>query len=125
MRISLLVVDDDAEFREALSSALRTLFGAAFIVHTAVSGRDALNKLEGNKVDIIITDTNMEEVNGIQLLEEVKRRYTGIEVIVLFDGLYGSTISKAQVMALGAVEVLKKCEIKNKLRGYFCKLLRI
>ncbi len=50
-----------------------TLKDAGFDVVAAVDGRDALGKLNGVKVEIIITDLNMPNLNGIDLIKQVHR----------------------------------------------------
>lgn len=78
----ILVVDDSASMRQVVSIALQ---GAGFNVIEACDGRDALNKLTGQRVHLIISDVNMPNMDGISFVKEVKARgeYKFTPVIML------------------------------------------
>ncbi|KEK28294.1 chemotaxis protein CheY [Shewanella xiamenensis] len=78
----ILVVDDSASIRHVVSIALR---GAGYDVIDACDGRDALSKLNGDKINLIISDVNMPNMDGISFLKEVKKhpRYKFTPVIML------------------------------------------
>lgn len=65
----VLVVDDSMSMRQALSIALR---GAGYDVVEAVDGGDGLRKLDGHKFDLIISDVNMPNMDGISFVKAVK-----------------------------------------------------
>jgi len=58
---TLLIVDDSASMRQLVSFALKD---AGYDVISAVNGKDALDKLNGTKVEMVITDLNMPEWTG-------------------------------------------------------------
>lgn len=66
---SILVVDDSASIREVVGIALR---GAGYDVITASDGKDALGKMTGQKINLIISDVNMPNMDGITFLKEIK-----------------------------------------------------
>ena len=66
----ILIVDDSASLRQVVSIALK---GAGYEVIEACDGKDALSKLDGRKVNLIISDVNMPNMDGITLLKEVKK----------------------------------------------------
>lgn len=66
-----MVVDDSASIREVVSLALK---GAGYEVLEACDGKDALSKLTGQKIHLIVSDVNMPNMDGISLLKEVKQR---------------------------------------------------
>lgn len=78
----LLLVDDSASLRQMVSM---TLERAGYEVVQACDGKDALNKLDGQKLNLIITDVNMPNLDGIGFLKEVKQRpaYKFTPVIML------------------------------------------
>jgi len=76
----LLLVDDEIEFLEIMSKFL-TRRGVACL--TASGCMAALDLLGREHVDVIIMDVSMPEIDGIQCLQEVKKIYPQIEVIVL------------------------------------------
>ncbi len=70
MAKTIMVVDDSASLRNVVSIALK---GAGYEVIEACDGRDALSKLTGQKVHLIVSDVNMPNMDGITLVREVKK----------------------------------------------------
>ena len=66
----IMVVDDSASLRQVVAIALK---GAGYEVLEASDGRDALSKLTGQKVHLIVSDVNMPNMDGITLVKEVKK----------------------------------------------------
>ena len=82
----LLVVDDEEIIRESLSFILRK---EGYQVEEAENGKVAYQKLVDDKFDIVITDLEMPQMKGIELLEEIKKLdvHTSIIVITAFGSL--------------------------------------
>ncbi|MCC6869424.1 MAG: response regulator [Burkholderiales bacterium] len=70
MAKTILVVDDSASLRQVVSIALK---GGGYDVIEACDGKDALDKLNGRKINLIISDVNMPVMDGITFVKEVKR----------------------------------------------------
>ena len=66
-----LIVDDSASIRAIVGLTLRA---AGFEVIEGVDGQDGLHKLDGGKMDIIITDLNMPVMDGITFIKHVRAR---------------------------------------------------
>ena len=66
----VMTVDDSATVRQVLNI---TLEGAGYEVITAVDGVDALKKLTTETVDMLVTDLNMPNMDGITLIKEVRQ----------------------------------------------------
>ena len=74
MRYSyVLIVDDDAALLEALSQTLR-LRTSGLIVETASSPDVALERISGQEYDAVVTDVRMPEMDGLDLLTEIRKR---------------------------------------------------
>jgi two-component system chemotaxis response regulator CheY len=69
MANSILVVNDSASMRQLVSFAIKE---AGYGVIEAVNGKDALTKSAGAKMDMIITDLNMPEMDGIELIKQLR-----------------------------------------------------
>lgn len=69
MAKTILIADDSASMRQLISFALKD---AGYDVITAVDGKDALGKLNGSKVDMVFTDLNMPNMDGIQFIRELR-----------------------------------------------------
>jgi two-component system chemotaxis response regulator CheY len=65
----VMTVDDSATVRQVLST---TLAEAGYEVHEACDGSDALAKLNQLQVDMLVTDLNMPNMNGIELIRQVR-----------------------------------------------------
>lgn len=70
MAKTVMVVDDSSSVRQVVSMALK---GAGYEVLEASDGKDALTKLTGQKVHLMISDVNMPNMDGITLVKEVKK----------------------------------------------------
>lgn len=70
MAKTILVVDDSASLRQVVGIALR---GAGYDVIEGCDGADALKKLTGQKVHLIISDVNMPNMDGITFVKAVKQ----------------------------------------------------
>ena len=82
MAKNILIVDDSATVREALNLALSD---AGYAVSMAKDGVDALNMVDTGHFDLLMTDLNMPNMNGIQFISEVRKlshkRFTPIIIL--------------------------------------------
>ena len=69
MAKTFLIVDDSASMRQLVSSTIKGM-GHSMLI--AENGRDALNKLGDGKIDIVITDLNMPDMDGIELIKKLR-----------------------------------------------------
>ncbi|MBM9498934.1 response regulator [Leptospira sp. 201903070] len=66
----ILIVDDSAVFRKILNLHLSN---SEFQIVEAVDGKDGLDKLQNDKVDLIVSDMNMPNMDGITFVKELKK----------------------------------------------------
>jgi two-component system chemotaxis response regulator CheY len=66
---TILIVDDSASMRQLVSFAVRE---AGYEVIDAVNGKDALSKLNGAKIEAVVTDLNMPEMDGIEFIKQMR-----------------------------------------------------
>lgn len=76
----LLLVDDDPGLLKLLGMRLSS---EGYQVATAASGPEALRHLQKEKVDLVISDLRMDEMDGLALFGEIQKRHTGLPVIIL------------------------------------------
>jgi two-component system chemotaxis response regulator CheY len=67
---TILIVDDSSSLRQVVGIALK---GAGFDIIEACDGKDALTKLNGQKIHLIISDVNMPNMDGITFVTEAKK----------------------------------------------------
>jgi two-component system, chemotaxis family, chemotaxis protein CheY len=65
----IATVDDSASIRQMVTFTLK---GAGYEVIEAVDGQDAVSKLNGKRVDLVLTDLNMPNMNGIELIRTLR-----------------------------------------------------
>ncbi len=70
---TILIVDDSASMRQLVSFALKD---AGYDVIAADDGKDALSKVNGTKVDMVVTDLNMPNMDGIELIKQLRSSTT-------------------------------------------------
>lgn len=99
MSKTILVVDDSASMRNLVNM---TLSDDGFEVIEACDGRDALNKLTGQKIHLVISDVNMPNMDGITFVTEMKKlsAYKFVPVVMLTTE--GSDEKKRAGQAAGA-----------------------
>ncbi len=101
--IKILLVDDEKDFVEMLALRLNEMGERVF---SSFSGRECLEMLEKNAIDVAILDIKMPGMDGIETLREIKRRFPLVEVILLTG--HGTTETAVEGMKLGAFDYLLK-----------------
>jgi two-component system, response regulator, stage 0 sporulation protein F len=114
----ILVVDDEENARIGLS---RLLSNEGFLVDSVSNGFEALDYLRQQEVDLIISDINMPDMNGIIFLKELNKSFPKSNVIMITA--YGGVESYIEAMNLGAFEYINKPvkieELKSILKKIF------
>ena len=82
MSIKVMLTDDHALMREGIKHLLE-FDGSIEVIEEASDGIECLQKLEKIHPDILLLDINMPEMNGIEVLEELKRREDPLKVLIL------------------------------------------
>lgn len=100
---TILIVEDHQDTRETLRDYLEE-FG--HVVDVAVDGADGLRKLQQRPVDLVITDLNMPQVSGLELLAAIKSHKIASDVLML--SATGLVARAVEAMRLGAVNYLVK-----------------
>lgn len=89
----ILLVDDEKQILQALQ---RTLYGQGYIIFTATSARKALEIMENEDINLIISDVRMPGMDGYELLKEVKEKYPSTIRVILSGYAKSSLIVKIQ-----------------------------
>ena len=97
MSKTVMVVDDSASVRQVVGLALR---GAGYTVIEGVDGKDALSKLKGQKVHLIISDVNMPVMDGWEFLEiftkEFSQFHEKVKVVILSSSVNPADLELAK-----------------------------
>ena len=102
----ILITEDSPTMRSLLISAIEALEG--YVIVEAASGFEALRLLPREKVDLIITDINMPDINGLELISYVKNNPHYRDIPLFIISTESSERDMEKGLALGADEYLTK-----------------
>jgi DNA-binding NtrC family response regulator len=102
--MKILVVDDEVLIRDMIKKGLSQIGG--FSVEVAKNGLEAIEKMEKEVFDLILTDLKMPEMDGLELLKNIKG--TRPEMMVILMTAYGSIETAVEAMRIGANDYITK-----------------
>jgi DNA-binding NtrC family response regulator len=100
---SILIIDDEEIIRE---SCRRILEPEGYTVMTAGSGREGLAILAGKKIDLVLTDLKMPDMDGIEVLVKIRENWAQTETIIMTG--YGTVKTAVRAMKLGVFDYIEK-----------------
>ena len=100
---AVLLVDDDKEFRRAMKKMFEK---SGYGIRIACDGQEALDALSEEEFDLIISDLRMPNLDGLEMMGELRRR--GLEIPIIFLTAFGEVESYMDLMNLGAFEYVNK-----------------
>jgi len=123
MAVNVLIVDDSAAIRKILRRVLVQADVPLGEVHEAGDGEEALEVLQHQRVDLVLTDINMPKMDGLEFLRKVKQ-IAGLEHLpVVMITTEGSKAKVLEAVKLGAAGYVRKPftaeQIKEKLAGLY------
>ncbi|MDQ1158198.1 two-component system chemotaxis response regulator CheY [Sphingomonas sp. SORGH_AS 950] len=105
MTASILTVDDSASLRMAIRIALT---GAGYAVTEAADGVEGLSKATATRFDLIVTDLNMPNMDGLEMIRALRQQPAQAGVPIIFLTTESDDAMKAQAKAAGATGWLVK-----------------
>ena len=114
----ILLVDDEANVRTVFSDILKK---ESYLVKEAKDGPEAIKAIDEETFDLALVDLRMPRMDGIEVLENIKKRKPEIPVIV-YTG-YGSITSAVEAMRKGAFDYLNKPFSPQQLKSNIKKAL--
>jgi two-component system chemotaxis response regulator CheY len=123
MPVDVLIVDDSAAIRKILQRVLTQAELPLGKVIEAADGREAMDALKSQKVGLILSDINMPNMDGLQLLGQLKADAQFRDVPVIMISTEGSEAKVMEAVQLGARGFVRKPftaeQIKEKLATLF------
>lgn len=119
-RFSLLLVDDEPQILNLLQIAFAE---DNYQIYTSSNGREAIKTLKRTKIDAALIDLMLPEMDGLTLLQEIRKRAPAIMVIMLTG--HGGIRDAVKATQLGAIDFLEKPFEVNALRVRIGQLHRI
>ncbi len=101
----VMIVDDDAVSRGLLSRVMKP-YAKDFEIYTAENGKEAANLMTQETIDLIISDLEMPEMDGYQLLQYIDQNYPGTPVFIMTA--FGTETTREKVESLGALKYFEK-----------------
>jgi two-component system chemotaxis response regulator CheY len=108
MILDVLIVDDSAAIRKILQRVLRQAELPLGQIYEAGDGLEALKTLDSQRVDLVLADINMPNMDGLQLLERVKTNEKWKHLPVVMVTTEGSESKVMSAAKLGAVGYVRK-----------------
>ena|SRR5215469_15649719 len=103
-RLKVLLVEDDCSLAQMCAKLIRRRGHSAVIASTC---QDALRIiLSGDDIDVVVSDIQMPEMTGLQLLSRLRTISESLPVILMTG--YGHTVTAAQALAMGAADYILK-----------------
>ncbi|MFA6217021.1 MAG: sigma-54 dependent transcriptional regulator [Candidatus Omnitrophota bacterium] len=115
----ILVVDDEPLVRGSLTELL-TLSG--YTVSAANNGKEAIDFLKNYTVDLVISDIKMPEIDGTQLLKQIKKDHADTPVIMITG--YGSIENAVEAVKEGAYDYITKPIVDSEIKLVIERLLK-
>ncbi|GAA0309995.1 YesN/AraC family two-component response regulator [Gracilibacillus halotolerans] len=119
----ILIVDDEPRSREGIKKTIEKESLGKYDVFTASNAKEALDKMDGGKVHVLITDIKMPEMTGLDLLKEL--RLQAKDPVVIIISAYSEFDYAHQALELGVVNYLLKPIPKKKLMDAVEKAIAI
>lgn len=117
-KANVLVVDDDRIHAESIAESIGRIGHTCFVT---TNSKECLEVINQGQIDIVITDLKMNDIDGIEILKQVKKLQPGIEVILVTG--YGTVEIAVDAMQKGAATFLMKPLNVNQLRMVVDKIV--
>lgn len=125
MAYRVLVVDDSSSIRAIIKKIIKVSgFDVAEFLD-ACDGREALSIMAANRVDLVLTDINMPNMNGLELITRIKENDHLASIPVVVVSTEGSEKKMAEAMALGAVGYVKKPFVPEEIKQTLNNILEV
>ncbi len=116
--MSVLVVDSDHIFREAVINLL--LICGIMAYNVASSGQEALVKISGNGFDVVLVNASRPDINSLQLAGELRQRKPNLKIILIIEDEHLAALNGADLTELKFPTILKSAlnqELPDLLAG--------
>lgn len=116
----ILLVDDEIEYQKVLKLIISDI---GYSIASCSNGIEALDYIENNVVDLVLTDLKMPLMDGVELIKKIKEKYDYIDIIVMTA--YGSIESAVDSIKFGAVDYFTKSSDMDELVMKIDRLAKI
>ncbi len=125
MSFNVLIVDDSISMRAVIKKIVTISGFQMDSCLEAGNGREAMELLATNWVDVIISDINMPEVNGLELLDQLKKNDTLKEIPVIMITTEGSSERMEEAFGRGAKGFIKKPFLPEEIKKVLYQVIGV
>jgi two-component system chemotaxis response regulator CheY len=125
MAYTVLVVDDSSSIRAIIKKIIKVSGFDVGAFLDASDGKEALAVMEASRVDLVLTDINMPNMNGLELITRMKQTHALASIPVVVVSTEGSEKKMAQAMSLGAVGYVKKPFVPEEIKQTLNTILEV
>jgi two-component system chemotaxis response regulator CheY len=125
MSFNVLIVDDSNSMRAVIKKIITISGFQMDKCLEAANGREAMEKLADNWVDVIVSDINMPEVNGLELLDQLSRNEMLREIPVIMITTEGSEERMKEAFARGAKGFIKKPFLPEEIKKFLYQVIGV
>ena len=116
---SILIIEDNRAFAQAIRNFLAMQTDLE-IVDIVQSGEEALEKLPGLKVDLVLVDVSLATMNGIDLVQQIHTEFPDLRCLMLSGHMTSSYVKRS--LETGAFGYVLKDDVMGLLEGIRCAL---
>ena len=120
MKARVLIVDDEPRMAASLRTALER---SGYECECAGNGVEALLALEARRADVVVSDRRMPEMDGLELLREVKARYGELPFVMMTA--YADVPSAVEAMRAGAFDYVAKPFDNDEIRAQVARAVEL
>ncbi|MCF6309187.1 MAG: response regulator [Sulfurimonas sp.] len=113
--IRILYVEDNTDARDTMVVMLKNFFSA---ITVGVDGEDGLAKFNDSTIDLILTDINMPKMNGIEMINEIRKVSQKIPILILTATNHADISAKTENFAISGY-LLKPIDISQLVETLF------
>jgi two-component system chemotaxis response regulator CheB len=107
MAFRVLIVDDTVTYRKILTDVLGAVPDTE-VAGTAPSGAIALKKLAQGKIDVVLLDVHMPDMDGVETLKRIKKEFPAVAVVMVSGITTRSADTTIEALQIGAVDFIRK-----------------
>jgi len=115
----VLIVDDELNMRLVLAAMLKK---EGYTITSAADGREALQILKSNKMDVVVTDLKMPHLDGMELLHCITEQYPDVPVIMITA--HGTVATAVEALKKGALDYITKPFELDDLKNVISKAIK-
>jgi DNA-binding NtrC family response regulator len=110
MKKHILLVDDEPDIRDVLSQALQV---KGYRVSTAEAGHEALRMVKSDPPDLMVSDLQMEDSDGLELIEQIKKELPNLPVILLTGMIFDAEVIRETISKKVSVYIEKTASLQK------------